>query len=122
MKLFFVLLLSQLLTASLCAAPIPFSQYKFIDRGMSQSEVYLRAGQPDYVVDTNANEVITKRPNGRIVKHYNTEQEAVWYGDDDTIPATIITFENGKVKQIKRTSFGVRRPQNDTSIVFGDSN
>jgi hypothetical protein len=89
---------------------------------MSQSEVYLRAGQPDYVVDTNANEVITKRPNGRIVKHYNTEQEAVWYGDDDTIPATIITFENGKVKQIKRTSFGVRRPQNDTSIVFGDSN
>ena len=88
---------------------------------MSQSEVYLRAGQPDYVVETNANEVITKRPNGRIVKHYNTEQEAVWYGDDGTSPATIITFENGKVKQIKRTSFGMRRPQND-SAVFGGSN
>ncbi len=86
---------------------------------MSQAEVYLRVGQPDYIVETNANEVITKRSNGRIVKHYNIVKDAVWYGDGDSIPATIVTFENGEVKEIKRTSFGVGRRQNDTMIFKG---
>ena len=119
MKRLFVFIFCTLFATSLYAAPIPFSEYKFISRGMSQAEVYLRAGQPDYIVETNANEVVTKRPNGRIVKHYNTEQEAVWYGDGGSTPATIITFENGKVKAINRTSFGVGGRSNNVEIFNG---
>ena len=99
---YFILSIPLIYTLSAYAEPITFSDYKFLDRGMSQAEVYLRVGEPDYIVPTEESKMVTKYNNNKKVIRYHIKSDAVWYGSS-SIPVTIITFNNGKLENKTRS-------------------
>lgn len=112
MKLFISLFMLASLSIVANADPIPFSDYKFIDSGMKESEVYLRLGPPDYTTGDSCYGYECKG-----VPSY----DAVWYGDGGSTPTTIITFRNGKVVEKDRTRVKSyrQRSNKNTSIISG---
>ena len=113
------------------AQPISFSDLKFIDTGMSQAEVYLRVGEPDYIVPTQESKIVTRYDNNRHEKkgryhngrydrevtEYESKSDAVWYGKG-SIPATIITFKNGKVQEVNSTRAKAYFQKTDNMIIM----
>ncbi len=122
----FILSLLALYALPAYAQPISFSDFKFIDRGMSQAEVYLRVGEPDYIVPTQESKIVTRYDNNRHDRNgrydrevidYELKSDAVWYGKG-SIPATIITFKNGKVQEITRTRTKAYFQKRDNTIIM----
>ncbi len=98
------------------AAPMAFSDFIKISRGMKETEVIDIAGMPDYVTDdrvtrySNSNSNRPSTPpntkpsnnNRTQIDRYIATKEMVWYSDGYDTYTTTITIRDGRVTDIDR--------------------